>query len=292
MIIIIVQAAIFYGVLLPHLAKNSIFPVLNGFLFPVFIFITVLITAAGYLINDITDIEIDSINKPERMVIGKSLSLKNAWHLYYFMLVSGFILSYWIALYIVKPYYILFYILAVSGLYFYSIKLKKLLIFGNLTVSFFSAGVVAIIMIFEHSSLNALRNAEYNSWYTVFSIFTGYMIFSFLVSLFREIVKDIEDIEGDKVSGARTLPIVSGVRVSKSICAILTLVILVLLFYWIKQPVNDMFAAIYVVIALILPLAYSAWLLKKANNKKDFKNLSFIIKLIMSFGIGMMFFYI
>ena len=88
MIIIIVQAAIFYGVLLPHLAKNSIFPVLNGFLFPVFIFITVLITAAGYLINDITDIEIDSINKPERMVIGKSLSLKNAWHLYYFMLVQ------------------------------------------------------------------------------------------------------------------------------------------------------------------------------------------------------------
>ena len=118
------------------------------------------------------------------------------------------------------------------------------------------------------------------------------MVFSFFISLYREIVKDIEDAEGDRQIRARTIPILTGVEIAKAICGVLAIVILILLFYWIKLPFNSIEVRVYILIAIILPLSYSVWLLRKAKSMTDLSKLSNVIKLIMLTGIAMLFFYL
>ncbi len=120
------------------------------------------------------------------------------------------------------------------------------------------------------------------------------MIFSFFVSLYREIVKDIEDTKGDKIANAKTIPIFFGVEVAKSICGIISIIVLALLFLWLKLDFNtgNLYLVIYMVLFVMSPLFYSVYLLKNASFKKDFNRLSGFIKLIMLSGIFLLFFYI
>ena len=292
LIIILLQSILYYGILIPALEQQEINSVFSKFQFPLFIFITLLVTASGYIINDILDFDTDKINKPEKLIVDLSMTLKNAMIYYFTLVILGLLLSSWVAIDIEKPLFILLYILPILILYAYSKWLKKTLLTGNIVISLFSAGVPAIILIFELSGLKLLEKVNFTLYSEVITIFYGLIMFSFFVSLYREIVKDIEDVEGDRLISANTLPVKADIETSKFICGVLAIIILILLFYWLRLPLNDAPVKIYAIIAVIFPLSYSVFLLQKAVSKKDFHRLSTVLKLIMLTGILMTVFYI
>ena len=154
-------------------------------------------TAAGNVINDYFDYNIDLINKPERPIPSGRISLKNGRNYGYFLFLAGticgFLISYltnnWIPFGIV--------ILADVILYLYAYKLKSTPLIGNLTVGF----MTGFGFVFGGFTIN-------NPTIITTSIFLGF--FAFVMTTAREIVKDIEDVEGDKADGAKTLPILIG----------------------------------------------------------------------------------
>ena len=168
-------------------------------------------TAAGNVINDYFDYKIDLINKPDRPIPSGRISLKNGRNYGYFLFfmgtVCGFFISYltnnWI------PFAIVLF--ADVVLYLYAYKLKSTPLLGNLTVGF----MTGFGFVFGGFSIN-------NPTIIMTSIFLGF--FALVMTTAREIIKDIEDIEGDKADGARTLPILIGAKKPAILAAILIVV--------------------------------------------------------------------
>ncbi len=293
-IVALVQALFYYGIILPRLAKYNIQPTLNHNIFPLFIIVTLLITAGGNIINDIFDCNVDRLNKPGKWYIGNSISTQNAYLYYIFIVVLGFIIALYIAIKISKTPFILLYFLAVYFLYLYSKYLKQTAFWGNLLVSAFSAGVMGILLFFEWNTLIKLQYISNKDYRIIIMIIIGLSIFSFLTSLLRELIKDIEDMEGDKIQGATTIPITYGIKKSKIISYVLTVVSFIALFSWIFLPINSgkSYLKAYILILLIPFLLYISLLIYKAKEKKDYSDLSSIIKIYMLFGILILFFYI
>ena len=277
---------------MPAFEANGITSLFKGFQFPIFIIVTLIITGSGFVINDILDFNADRINKPQKMTVGKSLSFENAWRYYFILILIGLILAFWIAFVVGRPEYIIFYVFPVLTLYYYSKSLKKSFFSGNLLIALFSVGVSGVILFCELSGLNVLKDSEPMVYERIIYIFSGIMVFSFFITLYREIVKDIEDIEGDKMISARTVPLVAGVEIAKGICGVLAIVVLILMFYWLKLPFNTTAVRVYIIFAIILPLSYSVFMLRKASSSLDLSKLSNVLKLIMFSGIAMLFFYL
>ena len=152
---------------------------------------TVLIAAAGYIINDYYDIKIDAINKPDRIIIGKDLTRRKAMLGHLFLSGAGVILG---GLLSIKVGLVNFG--AVMLLWGYSADLKKRPFSGNLTIAFLGATMVLVV-----SVLAEIDNL--GVW--------AYAAFAFVSTLAREIIKDLEDMKGDAAHDCRTLPIVLGI---------------------------------------------------------------------------------
>ena len=261
-----------------------------------FIFIvlaSVFIAAAGYIINDYFDINIDEVNKPQRMVVDKIIHRRwaIAWH---FILSTIGIICTVIALPILQKWYlILANIVCVALLWLYSTNFKKNLLIGNIVIAVLTGWTILIIFFSKISLADAFGNEDIAE-HKFFRIGFLYAGFAFISTLVREAIKDMEDREGDEKYGCRTMPIVWGMNASKvyvavwlvALIAILVLVqVYVLQFRW-WWPV------LYSIILIILPLMYIFYGLFKANTAKDFYRLSNWTKLVMLTGIiSMIFFY-
>lgn len=293
-IIAVLQSILYYGILLPVFKAYGLKPVLSSLYFILFIITTIIITASGYVINDIIDKDIDKVNKKEKLIVINRISLQNAKKYYISLIFAGGIISLTIAIHIKEIYYMLFYFAAVLLLYLYSAYFKKKPLWGNITVSFFSAMVLGIIPVFELSVIEQLSSISYSAYLHINYIFSGFMVFSFLVSMYRELVKDIEDMEGDKMNNALTFPVIYGMEPAKLLSGIISILILSGLFYWLKMDFNagKIYMKFYTIIFVMLPLFYSVYLLKKAQVKPDFHRLSGVIKVIIAMGISILFFYI
>lgn len=211
-------------------------------------------TAAGNVINDYFDYKIDLINKPDRPIPSGRISLKNGRNYGYFLFfmgtVCGFFISYltnnWI------PFAIVLF--ADVVLYLYAYKLKSTPLLGNLTVGF----MTGFGFVFGGFSIN-------NPTIIMTSIFLGF--FALVMTTAREIIKDIEDIEGDKADGARTLPILIGAKKPAILAAILIVVdstLCPLLYYY------HVFGILYLpVIAIAVVLfIYSAIIILKSQERE------------------------
>ena len=293
-IVAVVQSVLYFGILMPVFDAIGIKTVLGKGYFILFIITTMIITAAGYVINDILDVKADEINKPLDCIVGRSISEKNAYRYYFALTFTGFLLALIIAIHINKIYYVLIYIAVVVLLYFYSKYLKKQMLAGNIFVSLFSSFVLGIILVFELPGLNLLYQTGNDLYDYIMFIFTGFMVFSFLTSMYRELVKDMEDIEGDMLIKAKTFPVVFGIELTKFLSGFIAIIILISLFYWMKMDINadKIYMKIYILIFVILPLFYSVFLLKNAATKSDFGKLSKVIKIIMATGISILAFYL
>ncbi len=229
---------------------------------------TLLIAAAGYIINDYYDIKIDLINKPDRVVIGKSITRR------YAILFHTFISSTGILLGVVVGWKIgAINFLCVFLLWLYSNNLKRQPFIGNLAVAVLTG--LSIDMI----------NLLYNLHNTLVII---YSLFAFFMTLVREIVKDMEDMKGDTTFGCRTLPIVWGIRKTKNLLYVIILFfaieVIAINKYYLLMP------AYYFILILFFPLAILIFRLIRADTKKEFYQLSQLCKLILLMGIMSMIF--
>lgn len=251
---------------------------LTEFEFFILVISCVLIAAGGYIINDAEDLEIDAINKPEKKLIENQISKDKAINLYtgltFLGVLGGFFLSY------VKGYAFIgiIHLITAGMLYFYSTSYKCIPLLGNLIISLLSALVIIIVIVPEPF-------AKDNS--AVMLMIALYAFFSFITTLIREIVKDIEDLEGDKQYGCSTMASSLGVKKAKWICIILTFLIVSLLIYAqiFSRQWESLIPFLYICIFIDIPFLVLLRKLYYAENKSDFKNASLWLKLIMFTGI-------
>ncbi|MGO4771404.1 geranylgeranylglycerol-phosphate geranylgeranyltransferase [Flavobacterium sp. W22_SRS_FK3] len=247
---------------------------------------TVLIAAAGYVINNIFDVETDSINKPNDVVIGKEISETQGYNIYITLNITGVAIGFYLSNVIQRPNFVVIFILIASLLYFYSTTIKKIMILGNLVVAFILALSVIIIGVFD--IFPATDSSNQSQMASLFSILTDYALFAFMINFIREIVKDIEDVNGDYNQGMNTLPIVIGIERTAKIVTVISIIPLILLSLYIKNYFveNGLFlATLYAFILVLAPLLYFVIKIFTAKSKKEFHHLSNVLKLILLFGI-------
>ncbi|KAF2513923.1 geranylgeranylglycerol-phosphate geranylgeranyltransferase [Flavobacterium foetidum] len=247
---------------------------------------TVLIAAAGYVINNIYDVASDSINKPNDVVVGKGISETAAYNIYIGLNVTGVAVGFVLANIIMRPSFASLFILIASLLYFYSTTLKQIMILGNFVVAALLAISVLIIGVFDLFPATMAENQAQMASY--FSILTDYALFAFMINFIREIIKDIEDVNGDYNQGMNTLPIAIGISRAAKIALGFAVVSFVLLVLYIHTYFfqNKLFVVTIYAFALILaPLLYFIVKIFTAKSQKDFHHLSIVLKLILFFGI-------
>ncbi len=246
---------------------------------------TVMIAAGGYVINNIMDQATDNYNKPKKVVVGKSISEASAYNIYFFVTVLGVGIGFYLSNVIAKPGFASIFIIISATLYLYATSLKQMLLIGNFVVAFLLAFSVIIIGIFDLLPVinpeNKIEMAE------LFSILMDYAVFAFVINFIREIVKDMEDISGDHKQGMNTLPVILGLKRTSKIVFVLSLIPLIMITYYIKNYFlpNDLhLATLYSLTCIVSPLIYFTIKIDHAKKKKDYHQLSTILKLIILFG--------
>lgn len=254
---------------------------------------SLLIAAAGYIINDYFDINIDEVNKPGKMVVDKVIHRRwaIAWH---FMLsASGILLTILALPFLQKWYLIIANILCVALLWFYSTNFKKQLLTGNIVISVLTAWTILIIF-FSKVNLGDAVGAGSSSHYRFFRLAILYAGFAFIISLIREAIKDMEDMPGDARYGCRTMPVVWGLNATKVYTAV-WLVVLIALLVLVQVYILQFrwwLPVVYSIVAIIVPLVFVLFKLRKSSSAKQFHQLSTLTKLVMFTGIlSMLFFY-
>jgi 4-hydroxybenzoate polyprenyltransferase len=248
---------------------------------------TVLIAAGGYVINDIFDQETDEENKPEKRYIGTYISESMGYNIYVGLTLAGVGIGYYLSYFVIlRPNFVVFFILIASLLYFYASKLKKMLLLGNIAVAFTLAFSVIIIGIFD--IFPATDDTDRSIMTVMFSIIVDYAIFAFLINLIREIVKDVEDINGDLYQEMNTLPIAIGTKRTNIVVFVLLIISIILCLLYINNHLMDFnlyYATIYALLLIIAPLIYCCIRIFSAAEKSDYHFISTILKWIIFFGI-------
>lgn len=230
---------------------------------------TILIAAAGYIINDYYDVKIDYINKPERVIVGRLIKRRIVMIAHTVFNFMGIAIGFYL-----MPKLGLINFLAAFWLWLYSNQLKRLPFIGNLSVAILT-GLSICVVAFYYRQNEML-------------IYT-YALFASAITLVREIIKDMEDVKGDASFGCKTLPIVLGMRNTKTLLYVFIALFIGLLVYMAAEV--DKFVLKNFFILLILPVAYLVIRLVRADSRKEFSFLSLYCKLIMLAGvISMMFF--
>lgn len=259
---------------------------LNNWQFALLVFATISIAAAGYLINNIFDQETDAHNQKNSGLIGKHISEKNAYNTYFALNITGVVAGFVVANVIQKPNFATIFILISIILYLYATSFKQILLVGNLIIATLTALSVIIIAIFDLYPVINFQNQNFIA--TLFQIILDFALFAFLINFIREIVKDLEDIKGDKHISISTLPIAIGVSKTIKIVMCLTLFVILYLFYYGYQYYfknNLIWATLYQIIFVLAPLIYFWIQLLKSKTQNDFYHLSSILKLVLFFGI-------
>ncbi len=245
---------------------------------------TALLTASGNIINDVYDVVIDQINKPEKVIVGKKITEKTAMSWYMGLTIAGVAMGFVLANSIDRPLFSCVFIIVAFLLYLYASSLKSMLLVGNVVISILVSLVLLVVVIFDLlPSVSAYQREFYQSVLKVVAI---YAAFSFLVNLCREWVKDCQDVNGDKAGGRSTLPLLLGVqRTQRIIAGTIGIVIALLIYLTIEVIHADQWLLYYVVFGIIAPLMYVAIRLWQATGNKELSSISAIIKITMLLGV-------
>ncbi len=257
---------------------------LDIFHFFILTFSTIFIAMAGYVINDINDIKADEINKPNRVFVGKKLSFKKANNLFLVFNSLGLLLGFYLTIYINKNSFFIIYIITSLLLYRYAIDLKKRYLISNIVISLIIFLSIIIVPVFD--IVPATNSFNQESQIIAFKLVSIIGIFAFFLTLIREIVKDMEDIEGDKRIKARTIPIVNGLHKTKMVLIGLSMVLFIGINYFVYKIFHINTIISYYLLAFVnLPLLYFMWKIKNASTKKEFHRCSDFLKIIMLLGM-------
>jgi len=282
LLLALMQLIIRYG----FLKYQAVYLFLNDFQYSLLVLSTVLIAAAGYIINDVMDQETDSENKPNHVIIGKSISEAMAYNCYFALNVTGVGIGFYLSNVIQKPTFAGIFIIIVTLLYLYATSFKKMLLVGNLIVAFVLAFSILIIGVFDLLPLTFESNKSVMGVY--FSLLLDYAVFAFLINFIREIVKDMEDVNGDYNQGMNTLPIALGISRTAKVVSVLGIIATAILLWYSNTYLmnnNLYYAVLYGLVFVVAPMIFFVVKVWSAKSKTDFHLLSTVLKWIIFFGI-------
>ncbi len=252
---------------------------------------SIFIAAAGYIINDYFDLNIDMVNKPSKLIIEKYIKRRWAIIFHLSLSIAGFVISCYVGYKIKNIYIPLFNLISIALLWFYSTTFKKKLLIGNVIISLLTAWVIIILTTAEYTNNDTGSSVIVIGRLIKLSIL--YAGFAFVISLIREVIKDMEDIDGDAKYHCRTMPIVWGIPVSKVFTAVWLVVLIgaiVILQFYVLQ-LGWWLSAGYSLIFIVAPLVWILVKLYAANIPSDYHRLSTAIKIVMFTGILSMIFF-
>jgi len=276
----LVQLLIKYALLEPFGVPMA----LDGFGIFLLILATVCIAAAGNIINDIYDVETDLVNKPNRVIVGKSISEKAAYNGFIIFNVIGVGTGFYVSHLVGKaPFFSIFVIISIL-LYVYASYLKRTLLIGNIVISGLVALSVIIVGIFELIPVMTAINQQ-TQW-LFFKVILDYALFAFSLNLLREIAKDIEDIDGDYKAGMHTLPIAIGRARATYVLTVLSVLPLAGIIVYVVTNLYKQPAAVgYFLLCVVGPLFYTTIKTFSAKTKTDMHHISDMYKLVMLLGM-------
>ena len=295
-VVVLTQYAIRWGVIDPMLSAastnlpNAEFHLqLGAFQFFLLVFSTICLTAAGYVINDYFDTRTDFLNRPGKVLVGTKIPRRQAMLIHILLSFAGVVLGFYISFYIGIPL-LGFIFLIISGmLYFYSTTYKRQFLIGNLLVAIMTGLVPLMVILFELPELNKEYGNVLLSYNTdlmyIFYWVVGFSVFAFLTNFIREIVKDMEDFEGDSFYGRNSIPVVLGIKNAKIIVNVFIIITLFLLLFVYFRFLADPITLIYFSLFLFLPFLFLSFKTMKAKNKSDYHLIGNGLKIIMLAGV-------
>lgn len=280
MMIALVQYLIKYALLVPF----GIDITLNWFGFSLLVLATLSIAAAGNIINDIYDVPTDLINKPNKVIVGKKVSEKLAYNLFISFNVIGVLTGFYLSHLIGRSGFFALFVVISGLLYIYASYLKQIMLVGNLVIALLVAMSLLLVGLFE--LLPAITPQNQETQLTFFKLIFDYAVFAFLLTLVRELIKDIQDIDGDHKAGMNTLPIAIGRDRATKIAFLIALIpLLFVIYYIVTYLYKQSMVVLYFLIFIVAPLIYLSIKLYTAETKQDYKKLSGLTKIIMLFGM-------
>ena len=257
---------------------------LTHFQFLLLVLSTLCIAAGGYIINDIFDVEADSINKPHKQIIGKYIPEDKGYTYYMVFTVIGVVLGFYLSHLVDRSSFFAIFVIIAALLYIYASFLQQIILVGNIVISVLVGLSLIIVGIFELLPAITPQNQFIQS--SMFEVLFDYAVFAFIISLIREIVKDLQDVDGDYKVQLKTLPIILGKSRARNVALGFTiLLILILVYYLATFLYMRLEAVIYFIVAVIGPLIYIAIKLFSAESKTHFKAISNLLKLVMLLGM-------
>lgn len=282
LMIALMQCIIRYGFL--KLQKVEL--ALADWQFALLVLSTIFIAAGGYIINDIMDQETDSINRPNQVIVGRSISESMAYNLYFGFTIAGALIGFYLSNLIYRDNFFGIFIITSLLLYIYATSFKQIAVIGNILVSLALALSVIIVGLFDIiPATDQVNRFQMMLW---LELLFDYAVFAFLLNFIREIIKDLEDIKGDYNQGMRTLPIVIGVSRTAKVVAVITVIATVILLWYINNHLMNSglyIATIYALVFLVSPLIFAVVKVWTAATQKEFHLLSNVIKAVIFFGI-------
>ncbi len=286
LIIALVQVLIKYALFEPF----NIDITLNWFGFSLLVLSTLCIAAAGYVINDVYDVETDLVNRPDKVIVGNAISEKTANNLFIILNVIGVLIGFYLSHLVGKSGFFALFVIISALLYVYASYLKQTLLIGNIVVSILVALSLIIVGIFE--LLPAINSQNQTTQLTMFNVLFDYALFAFIINLVREIVKDIQDIDGDHKVGMNTLPIVIGRDRARNVLFVLSFVpILAVVYYLSTYLYKHKIAVVYFLVLVVAPLILISIKIFNSKTKKDYQFISNLLKIVMLTGMLSMLLY-
>ena len=295
-IVALTQYMIRFAIVSPILRVNGFELQLGEFYFFLLVSATLFITAAGYVINDYFDTRTDMLNRPDNVIIGREITRRTAIILHWVLNTAGIIIGFFLAFHIGIVLSGFLFVFVAGLLWFYSTTYSRQFLVGNIVIALLTAMVPVIVVLFEIPLLNKeygnilkLNEASFNY---IFAWAATYGYFAFLTTLIRELIKDIEDCEGDMEQGRRSVPIVLGINYTKLIIGGLIVLTLISLAYVYKAYLmigfygeTDYLSMMYFVAFLFIPFALLFYKTVMASSRNEYRSANNLAKLIMLMGL-------
>lgn len=275
LLIALTQILVYFFIVAP--GSENLF--LSYFDLSILICTTLLIAAAGYLINDYFDVRIDQINKPHKVIIGKKLSRKSAVVYHVLANLLALVLCFFVARK-TNLFFITIQVISILLLLEYSLSFKRKLLIGNFIIACLTALSILCIGVYENNFISFSLATPYHYFFWL------YLSFAFVITFIRELIKDIEDLPGDSKENCNTMPIRYGIRKTKWLIYFLfALLFLLILIFIVLQWKAKLWLCIYLFGLVFIP---SLFLIKKIHShvlSSQFSALSQQIKWLSLLGI-------
>ena len=280
-------------VAVPILDKAAFGEQLPWYILLLIMLATMLIAAGGYVINDYFDVKIDRINRPDEVIVTRTVTKQAAMQLSLWLsgtgIVCGLLAAWWLrslSLGIV-------FVIVPGLLWFYSSSYKRLLFIGNLTIALLAA-LTPMMIAMSNVAVLELRYGIILPYTTLvhdlYAWLGGFALFAFLLTWIREIVKDMQDQMGDRELECHSMPVVWGetwTKVFVTALILLTFAVIGHLWYHILPfPISwTSLSTRYIVLGVVTPLSGALWLLWAAKIPSDYKTCQQVIKFTMFLGM-------